>query len=168
MYQECTHTSIKHHSHMMAPNLITTYIRKGTREDLGISQGTGNPIDPPGTQGEETQETQETQGKGDTRVKRVIIAEGDIVTPKIGSTKTGVGGEVKGAQVPLTVVWVEVEVEERRTKAQEEKKLEEEAEVIKKEEKVMLAMGRIVEKFVQRPCLVMGGLLQTYPWLGIT
>ena len=153
---------------MMVPNPITIYIRKGIREDLGISQGTGNPIDPPGTQGEEIQETQETQGKGDTQVKRVILAEGGMVTPKIGSTETRVGGEVKGVQVLLTVVWVEVEVEEKRTKAQEEKKLEEEAEEIKKEERVMLAMGRTVEKFVQRPCLVMGGLLQTYPWLGIT
>merc|ERR1712055_903648 len=33
------------------------------------------------------------------------------------------------------------------------------------EKRVKLAMGRTVEKFVQRPCLVMGGLLQTYPWL---
>ena len=153
---------------MMAPNLTTTYIRKGIREDLGIFQGIGNPIDPPGTQGGEIQETQETQGIGGTQAKRVIIAEGGMVTPKIGSTETRVGGEVKEVQALLTVVWVEVEVEEKGTKAQEEKKLEEEAEETKKEERVKLAMGRTAEKFVQRPCLVMGGLLQTYPWLGIT
>ena len=150
---------------MMVPNPITMYIMKGIKGDLGIIQGIGNPIDPPGTQ---RGGTRETQGIGGIQAKRVIMTGGGMVTPKTGSTDTRVGGGVKEVQALLTVVWVEVEVEERRTKAQEEKKLEEEAEVIKKEEKVMLAMGRIVEKFVQRPCLVMGGLLQTYPWLGIT
>merc|ERR1712090_85402 len=100
---------------------------------MGIIQGIGNPIDPPGTQ---------RGGIQGTQAKRVIIAEGGMVTPKIGSTETRVGGEVKEVQALLTVVWVEVEVEEKGTKAQEEKKLEEEAEETKKEERVRLAMGR--------------------------
>ena len=150
---------------MMVPNLITMYMMKGIKGDLGITQGIGNPIDPPGTQ---RGGTQETQGIGGIQAKRVIMTGGGMVTPKTGSTDTRVGGGVKEVQALLTVVWVEVEVEEKGIKAQEEKKLEEEAEETKKEERVKLAMGRTVEKFVQRPCLVMGGLLQTYPWLGIT